>query len=260
MIPVRLAPEPADFKDKVFDPGMRALHERIGLDPPTPRTGGQPFDRAKKKSGELITRFEDLQPKHMPDYWREALDDLYAAYDRVCAYSAFYICPTTGWRTADHMAPKSVPGEGSGADEDPHMVPMSSIWDHVYAWSNYRLACGRLNARKSDYQDVLDPFEVGEDWFVMEFVGFQVRPAHRLPDEVKGRIWATIERLGLNERPIWPTRKDHYLEYRVGLPFELLKKHSPFVAREMTYHPNLLREEDKHHARPARPSDLPQDP
>jgi hypothetical protein len=70
------------------------------------------------------------------------LDDMLVAYKRLCAYTCLYIEHVTGGATVDHMIPKS------------------THWDHVYEWSNYRLACGLMNGRKNDARDVLDPFEI----------------------------------------------------------------------------------------------------
>jgi hypothetical protein len=81
-----------------------------------------------------------------------------AAYHQICAYSCFRIHPVTGAQSADHFAPKS------------------QSWRKVYQWSNYRLCSGRLNARKNDYGDVLDPFEIQPGWFQLELLGFQVIP------------------------------------------------------------------------------------
>lgn len=45
------------------------------------------------------------------------------------------------------------------------------------------MACSRLNARKRDFTDILDPFEVQTGWFQLELVGFQVLPAPKLDAE-----------------------------------------------------------------------------
>lgn len=249
MIPIQLAPEPSDFDARVRQPGVRALHERIGRPPPIPRPEGQKAcARARTRDGAPIERFEDLEPQHFPDYWRHALDDLYEAYGRVCAYCCFHIHPITGAGSVDHFDPKSVPGEGSAADDDPNMIPMATHREAVYEWSNYRLASGRLNARKSDYQDVVDPFEVGDDWFEMEFVAFQLEPGSDLPDETRARVAATIIRLGLNDKGMREARESDFLDYtRNDISFTKLERESPLVAREVI-RAGKLRPEDRHRA------------
>ena len=80
------------------------------------------------------------------------------------------------------------------------MVAKSKAWDRVYEWDNYRLACSRLNSRKNDFSDVLDPFDVQDDWFHLELVGFQVLPNDNIEDQtIRQRIQNTIDRLGLND-------------------------------------------------------------
>ena len=182
MIHVEPAPEPARFHDEVRVPGLRAVAEMVGKPPPYPRTKGRPYARRSRmvvqpdgsKTDEPITREEDLPSSELHPYWTTSLDDLMAAYDEVCAYSCFRIHRVTGARSVDHFAPRS------------------RAWNTVYEWSNYRLACSRLNARKRDFTDVLDPFEVQTGWFRLELVGFQLLPAVDL-DARGGSVRATSE-------------------------------------------------------------------
>jgi hypothetical protein len=209
MIPVNPAPIPLSFDAAVRDRGLRALAELVGEPPPKPRRKGRPFKK-------IADRREDIPPNKLPPYWTHALDDLMEAYQRICAYSCFPIHPVTGARSVDHMAPKS------------------RAWDRVYEWSNYRLACSLLNARKRDFTDVLDPFEVRDGWFVLELVGFQVLPAEGLPAVTAQRVESTIHRLGLNEPAFTTTRERHWSNYINGhVSFEILLEESPFVAREL---------------------------
>jgi hypothetical protein len=102
-------------------------------------------------------------------------------YDRVCAYSCFRIHPVTGSRSVDHFAAKS------------------RRWDRVYEWNNYRLSCSLLNARKNEFDDVLDPIQVDDGWFQLELVGFQIVPNPQLHIITREVIQRTIDRLGLDE-------------------------------------------------------------
>lgn len=74
------------------------------------------------------------------EYWRRSLHDLHTAYHGICAYSAHWIPCVTGAATVDHFIPKSIAPQ------------------FAYEWKNYRLASSKMNSRKGDYQDVLDPF------------------------------------------------------------------------------------------------------
>ena len=60
------------------------------------------------------------------------------------------------------------------------MVPKSRDWRLVYEWRNYRLSCLRMNRKKREFTDVLDPFCIDDDWFVMDVVEFRVHPGPSL--------------------------------------------------------------------------------
>ncbi len=127
MIRVTPAPEPESFDRTVRQPGLRAL-ERL----------------AESHAGSR----DAVAPGELPTYWRNALEDLLQSYQRVCAYLCFYI------------------PRGTGAPSTDHMIPKSTAWQHVYEWSNYRLACTLMNSRKGVSASVLDPFDVENGWFV----------------------------------------------------------------------------------------------
>lgn len=152
------------------------------------------------------------------------LDALMRAYNETCAYSCFRIHRVTGAASVDHMAPKS------------------RTWDQVYEWLNCRLACSRLNARKNDFGDVLDPFDVQDGWFELEFYGFQVCPAHGLDPAIAQQITTTIERLGLNDSDMRNGRAcDAQLYWDGEISLAVLQHESPFVARELARQDRLHR-------------------
>lgn len=171
MIRVELAEEPASFDARVRRRGLSAISELVGEGVTIRRPG--PRRRAKYASRDRIA------PDDLPPYWTEALPELLDAYDRICAFTSLYIHRVTGAPSVDHMIPKS------------------GAWDRVYEWSNYRLACALVNARKAALQTVLDPFEI-EDWFTLELVGYPVLPRDGLPAAIRERVEHTIEQLDLN--------------------------------------------------------------
>jgi hypothetical protein len=213
VIPVTPAQEPAGFDAKVRQPGFRAIAEMVGKAPAIKRAAGKPFKK-------LATRERDIPPEKFPPYWTEALDDMTKAYDEICAYSCFRIHPVTGARSADHFAPKSLD------------------WRQVYEWSNYRLCCSRLNSRKNDFGDVLDPFQLTPHWFQLELVGFQVVPNPQLNATDQQAIRDTIERLGLDG---FRRQREEDAEryWQNGYSLQVLKQESPFVASEL-YRQNRL--------------------
>jgi hypothetical protein len=206
VIPVVLAPEPATFDKLVRQPGLRAIAEMCGRPPPTPRVAGRPFRR-------IARRPQDIPVDRLPPYWVSCLDDLMEAYGDICAYSCFRIHRVTGARSADHFAAKS------------------HAWKRAYEWSNYRLCCSRVNARKHAAR-VIDPFRVEPGWFQLELVAFQVHPDRRQPKPLQARIQRTIDHLRLNDfRDERAEDAEQYWSRDVSL--RILKLDSPFVAYEL---------------------------
>ena len=150
------------------------------------------------------------------EYWRDAAEDLYEAYDGICAYTCHRIAIDTGWRSVEHFVPKSV---DAGL---------------AYEWSNYRLVCGRLNSRRRAHQDVLDPFQIENGVFWLDFPSLQVRPADGLPGEIAGRVLRTIGRLKLNDEICIKGRRAYVVPYCSGR-FDLahLRDDAPFIHREI---------------------------
>ncbi|MEM9462669.1 MAG: hypothetical protein AAGF11_51450 [Myxococcota bacterium] len=202
MIYVEPQPEPDDFDAEVRRPGRAALEELV--EQPDSHELGATY------------RITDLRYGDLPPLWRRCLPQLATAYQRICAYSCHYVEPTTGWGSVDHYVPKSL---------QPRLA---------YEWSNYRFACGRMNARKGSATDVLDPFEVEDGWFQIDLVRFQLHPAPGLPPELIARIERTIEQLRLNGDALRQTREDvcrDFWEGRISLPF--LQRRYPLVAHEL---------------------------
>lgn len=208
MIRVEPATEPADFDKKVRQPGLRAMAELVG-EPNLPKRRG-------RKRAVIAASREAIPADKFPALWTEALPELLEAYGRVCAYMSFYIEPVTGAASVDHMLPKSL------------------NWREVYEWRNYRLASARMNSRKNDYRDVLDPFEIEDNWFRLELVGYQVIPAPQLPADIEVQVQATIDRLKLNDYECRKLREAYATAYRQGdIGLHYLRQRAPFLAREI---------------------------
>lgn len=188
MIPITPKPEPPDFTQKVRAPGQAFL-----------RNNPAPTDW------------------HNHDDWRNALHDLYEAYNGICAYSAEWIPPLSD-PTVDHFVPKSARPE------------------LAYEWRNYRLAFLRLNRNKLNYQDVLDPFVLQPNWFVLDFPSLQITANEALSDLQKAQVCATIKRLKLNEQPGIKSRMRWLCDFCVRIDawrFDYLRENAPFIAYEL---------------------------
>jgi hypothetical protein len=156
----------------------------------------------------------------LPPHWRACLPDLYERYRGICAYLCVLIPRGTGARSVDHVAPKS------------------KRRDLAYEWINYRLVSSLMNARKRDFEDVLDPFEIPDGWFILELSFLQVMPSPGLEPDTRARVQATIDRLRLNDAECIGARALYYQAYVEGdLSLAQLQEWSPFVAREVTRGP-----------------------
>ena len=161
----------------------------------------------------------------MPALWREASPSLRKSYKGVCAYFCCFVMPATGGSSTDHFVPKS------------------KARDVAYEWDNYRFACSRMNARKRDASDVLDPFDIEDGWFVLAFTTMRVKPASGLGPADLQRVEATIQRLELNSPECVTERALHWDNYEMhGLSVERLVMHAPFIAMEAARQ-GLLRSE-----------------
>ena len=213
MIRVQREPEPRAFDAQVRQPGRNALLELVG-DPAA-------SERRGPRRPVLASRIQDLPGKDLPDYWTKALPELKTAYLGICAYLGMRIHPATGSATVDHFLPKSKNQE------------------LAYEWSNFRLATAWVNSCKGEHEDVLDPFEIRDGWFVLNIGTFEVGPAEGLEDAGKTAVTRTIDRLKLNKPTFCDARREYHDRY-YGLstddkPFPLswLQRESPFVAREL---------------------------
>jgi hypothetical protein len=150
------------------------------------------------------------------EYWQESLTDLYEAYNHICSYtSAWMPCPT-GSRTVDHFIPKSV---------EP---------DKAYEWSNFRLSCARANTWKGVHRDILDPFQIGCDWFIIDFPLMEVKPNPSLDLAIQKAVNTTIEKLKLNGFECRKGRETWFNEYcTCNITFDCLERRAPFIAHEL---------------------------
>jgi hypothetical protein len=178
-----------------------------------PQPEPQDFDARVRQPGlaDLSSPEGELRP-----LWRHCATQLWEAYRGVCAYSSLHIPRGTGALSVDHLLPKSKRRE------------------LAYEWSNYRLACVRMNARKNDLEDVLDPFEVRDGWFALELSTLEVIPGEGLSDALHAQVQKTIDRLDLNDDEFVRAREAYYLAWREGeMQFRYLRKHCPFLAKEL---------------------------
>ncbi len=147
-------------------------------------------------------------------FWTYCLPDLYRIYKGVCAYSAVWMAP--GVKTVDHFKSKNAHPE------------------KAYEWDNFRLASSDMNRNKGTCPDILDPFEIQEGWFTLDFPSLLVKPGKNLPVSLVKAIQTTINRLQLNKEDNLMHRQDwleNYLQGAYGL--EYLREKAPFIHLEL---------------------------
>ena len=147
-------------------------------------------------------------------FWNRAARELHAAYSGICAYTAMYL-----------------PEQGS-VD---HFLPKSSYPELAYEWNNFRLASGRVNNSKGNQLDIIDPFQVDDDWFHMDIPGCLLKPNPTLERSLRNRISGTINSLRLNQ-------DDNYVQERCNILIEyaredisknFLLRRYPFLSKEV---------------------------
>jgi hypothetical protein len=208
VIPVALAPEPADFDSKARQRGLDAIAELVGEKPSHRRSGPKRAPVAGRRDAVPLDAF--------PPYWRDVLPEMRKAYGGLCAYLAMYIEPATGAPSVDHV------------------VPRASSWQRVYEWSNYRLAAARINSKKRDLELVLDPFAIRPGLFALELVSFQVVPGPGVQRAGADAVGATIDLLGLNHFECCKQRGEYIESYEAGeIMLSYLERRAPFIAQEL---------------------------
>lgn len=174
------------------------------------------FDASVRVPGNAWLTANPMAPaKEMPPLWRDAMPSLRASYKSVCAYFCCFVMPATGGGSTDHFVPKS------------------KARNVAYDWDNYRLACTRMNSRKRDASDVLDPFGLTDGWFVLAFNTMRVKPAAGLQAQDLKDVRATIKRLKLNSEECRRERAEYWDNYMAAeISGTYLMKHSPFIAMD----------------------------
>jgi uncharacterized protein (TIGR02646 family) len=197
MIPVQPQSEPADFDKKVRRPGHKWLFNRLYPQHPL----NQPPPTGTK----------------FPSHWTKCLKELHGAYGGICAYLATYIRLSTGAASTDHFAPKS---KAAG---------------QAYEWDNYRLACLAMNARKNNFEDVLDPFTLPAGVFHLVLTTGRIKVDPSLANTpLEADALKTIKRLNLDSAVNRQDRADLFFEYKNGdRSAALMERHHPFVWSEI---------------------------
>ncbi|MDN7587265.1 HNH endonuclease [Burkholderia seminalis] len=195
MINVPMPAIPLDFEEKVRGPGLLFLAEN-----PAPKG--------------------DEWKAHR--YWKESHQALYDSLGGICSYCATYTPRRPGASGLDHTSVD-------------HFVPKSKNVALAYEWSNYRLCRTRLNNRKADYTDIVDPYIVANGRFTLDFTSFHIAPAPELSEDERGEVLKSVARLKLNDDDAYVNERARVVySYSDGkILINQIQKYYPFIASEM---------------------------
>ena len=137
------------------------------------------FDRRARKPGQawLAThRDPEERPK---DLWSMFRNPLAAGFSERCGYLAMF--------------------DPDGTVD--HFVSCKTNRALAYEWSNYRYAAGTVNSAKKPQWDgqLLDPFEVQNDWFEVQLPSCLLMVTNRVPASHLAKAKFTLEKLKLSD-------------------------------------------------------------
>ncbi|MBD2484300.1 hypothetical protein [Planktothrix sp. FACHB-1365] len=175
------------------------------------------FDEQVRKPGEswLAKNPDKKRPK---DYWTPFKHHLADGFSNLCGYSVMY--------------------EPVGTVD--HYLCCDNYPDLAYEWSNYRYASGWINSSNQTLDDqVLDPFQVRDDWFEIILPSLQLVLTNQVPPEELERAAFTLERLHLrDDERVIRQRREWYRCYLAGeITLEGLEKKAPLIARAVRKQP-----------------------
>jgi uncharacterized protein (TIGR02646 family) len=178
----------------------------------TVRTPGSKWIR---KSGLNLT--EPVPPKtEIPSHWTKCIPALRKAYSGICAYTGVFIPLVVGAPSVEHFLAKS------------------KRLDQAYEWLNYRFVCAKMNSRKRDFDDVLDPFTLEPDMFVLNIVNGAIKPRSGLDAEKRLLVKRTIERLDLDDVECREMRLEFIKDFLTAeITAANLKRRAPFIYLEL---------------------------
>lgn len=155
-------------------------------------------------------RAEHPAVRELRPYWIEFLPQLREGFGKRCGYAAMWVPDGT----VDHFR--------SQRDRP----------DLAYEWGNLRFASSLMNASKKA-REVLDPYEVGPDWFEVLLPSMEmVARFERIPAARHALVRATLASLPLvHDERIVRQRSEWYRQFRRGgVTLEGLRDFAPLIA------------------------------
>lgn len=106
----------------------------------------------------------------------------------------------------------------------------------AYEWANYRWLLPEINQRKQrePASELLDPYEVRDEWFELVLPSLELRLTRHVPAELRPRAAHTIKRLGLDRGALAIEQRQAWVDrYMEGLSLERLEQEAPLVGRAL---------------------------
>ncbi len=145
------------------------------------------------------------------DLWSDFKGHLADGFMNLCGYSAMY--EPVG--TIDHFV---------SYDEAPA---------RAYDWENYRFCAAWFNSSKKKLRasEVLDPFEVEDDWFEVLLPSLELVATAALPSAFATQAKTMLKRLGNDERVMRQRRAWHKRYQLQQISLDVLAEFAPLIAR-----------------------------
>ncbi|KJV07030.1 hypothetical protein VZ95_20340, partial [Elstera litoralis] len=167
-------------------------------------------------------RTEPLQSKHFQAFWARYTREIHAIYSGICAFTGLYIDFDEKIEdqkvSIDHFRPK---------------VKYKSL---AYEWANYRLCMKKINQRKGDSEEIIDPISIPDNFFYLNIDDGSVKlrefPGHETWVEA---CKTTIDTLGLNNKHLRRRRSQLIQSYRISGDKDELKFRAPFLYYALKY-------------------------
>ncbi|MBX3587832.1 MAG: hypothetical protein KF796_14440 [Ramlibacter sp.] len=147
---------------------------------------------------------------------------MYASLGGICSFCATFTPFRSGSSGVDHTSID-------------HFVPKALNPALAYEWTNFRLCRARLNNRKDQFQDVVDPYVVTTGEFQIDFTNFFIVPKATLSAQRKAEILQCLVRLELNTDDAYVNERARAIfSYAEGkLPAAKIAQYFPFIAGEL---------------------------
>lgn len=201
MIPVTLAPEPANFDKRVRQPGRRFL------------------ERHRVKQG-------DPPPANFSwrRYWSRAIPMLHASYHDICAYLAVYLNP-------------DVDGSGNREGSVEHFVPKAQDAWLAYEWDNYLLADRRVNSTRGQ-EKLTCPYDLDFYPFELMLDTGMIAVSEDLTFEQEDEAYEILDALNLDKEIYDIERAEYYARYsdrsrEDALTNAEIARYAPFIWYEI---------------------------